>query len=198
MNHESFAVSSGGTPRWRATRSRFAAGWAWRAIAGSAVWSTCCCERRWPDGGWNCRPDLDSRHSSFHESLRHLGTRRVPPRDERRRRARAARRTGELLQASTFRSSRTGKVIDPVVAEHPLASLLALRLLPRLARDQDARPTRRPGVRGPGALRKKRRPDGTWRAGGGATGGAQRGNRRRGRDVGDPHDPDAHRPALLE
>ena len=69
---------------------------------------------QWPDGGWNCRSDLDARHSSFHESLAPIWGlfeyhRATGDADA----LTAAGRTGELLlEHRLFRSSRTGKVID--------------------------------------------------------------------------------------
>jgi len=124
---------------------------------------------QWPDGGWNCRSDLDARHSSFHESLapiwglveyhRETGDARVLA---------AARRTGELLlEHRLFRSSRTGKVIDPewLHIHWPhywhydfLQGLRAMAMLGWLddPRTADAKEQ----------LEKRRAADGTWRVSG--------------------------------
>ena len=69
---------------------------------------------QWPDGGWNCRSDLDARHSSFHESLAPIwGLVEYHRETGDRQSLAAARRTGKLLlEHRLFRSSRTGRVID--------------------------------------------------------------------------------------
>ena len=124
---------------------------------------------QWPDGGWNCRSDLDARHSSFHESLAPIWGLVEYHRATRDRGAlAAARRTGELLlEHRLFRSSRTGKVIDPEWLNihwphywhydffHGLRAIAMLGLL------KDDRVSEALEL-----LRKKRRPDGTWRASG--------------------------------
>jgi len=124
---------------------------------------------QWPDGGWNCRSDLDARHSSFHESLAPIWGLVEYHRATRDRGAlAAARRTGELLlEHRLFRSSRTGKVIDPEWLNihwphywhydffHGLRAIAMLGLL------KDDRVSEALEL-----VRKKRRPDGTWRASG--------------------------------
>jgi len=124
---------------------------------------------QWPDGGWNCRSDLDARHSSFHESLAPIWGLVEYHRATRDKEAlAAARRTGELLlEHRLFRSSRTGKVIDPEWQNihwphywhydffHGLRAIAMLGLLS----DQRAAEALE-------LLRQKERPDGTWRASG--------------------------------
>jgi hypothetical protein len=124
---------------------------------------------QWPDGGWNCRPDRDAHHSSFHESLapiwglveyhRSTGDSEALA---------AAHRAGELLlEHRLFRSSRTGHVIDPEWLHihwphywhydffHGLRAIAMLGWLDDVRAEDALR-----------LLRDQRRPDGTWRAGG--------------------------------
>ena len=124
---------------------------------------------QWPDGGWNCRSDLDARHSSFHESLAPIWGLVEYHRATRDRGAlAAAMRTGELLlEHRLFRSSRTGKVIDPEWLNihwphywhydyfNGLRTIAKLGLLAD-ARCDDPRQL----------LRSQRRQDGTWRSSG--------------------------------
>jgi hypothetical protein len=124
---------------------------------------------QWPDGGWNCRSDLDARHSSFHESLAPIWGLVEYHRETRDREAiAAARRAVELLlEHRLFRSSRTGKVIDPEWLNihwphywhydffHGLRAIAMLGLL-KDSRAEEALEL----------LRTKRRPDGAWRVGG--------------------------------
>ena len=95
---------------------------------------------QWPDGGWNCDQNAGANRSSFHESLAPIwGLTEFHRATGDTRAADAARRGVELLlEHHMFQSARTGEVILPESA-HPLAALLALRLLPRLARGRDGR-----------------------------------------------------------
>jgi hypothetical protein len=124
---------------------------------------------QWPDGGWNCRPDRDAHHSSFHESLApiwglveyHRATGDAAA-------LKAAQRSGELLlEHRLFRSSRTGQVIDPewMHIHWPhywhydfFQGLRAIAMLGRLEDPRAAEAVDR--------LRFLRRPDRTWRASG--------------------------------
>jgi hypothetical protein len=124
---------------------------------------------QWPDGGWNCDTRPEARRSSFHESLapiwglveyhRATGSETA---------LQAAERAAEvLLEHRLFRSRRTGKVI---VAEwlhvhwphywhyDYFHGLRAIGLVGRLS---DPRVEEALDL-----LRSRRRPDGTWRAGG--------------------------------
>ncbi len=79
-----------------------------RLLANSLV------EWQWPDGGWNCRKDLDAHHASFHESL--------PPlwglweyqaaTGDLAARAAAERGIELFLRHRLFRSDHTGAVIS--------------------------------------------------------------------------------------
>jgi hypothetical protein len=124
---------------------------------------------QWPDGGWNCRSDLDARHSSFHESLHPIWGlveyHRATGDSEA---LASANRAGELLlEHRLFRSSRTGALIDPewLNIHWPhywhydfFHGLRAVSMLGRLgdARAAEAREY----------LRSLLRPDGTWRVSG--------------------------------
>ena len=124
---------------------------------------------QWPDGGWNCRPDRDAHHSSFHETLAPIcGLAEYFGATGDTRALNAARRAGELLlEHRLFRSSRTGKVIDPEWLEihwphywhydffHGLRAIAMLGWL----HDERANDARQ-------LLIDRRRPDGTWRTGG--------------------------------
>jgi hypothetical protein len=124
---------------------------------------------QWPDGGWNCRPDRDAHHSSFHESLApiwglaeyHRATGHAAALN-------AAQRSGELLlEHRLFRSSRTARVIDPewLHVHWPhywhydfFHGLRAIAMLGRLDDPRTAEALDR--------LRFLKRPDGSWRASG--------------------------------
>jgi hypothetical protein len=124
---------------------------------------------QWPDGGWNCDRDPDAHRSSFHESLApiwglveyHRATGRADA-------LVAARRAGELLlDHGIFRSARTGRVIHSEWLHihwphywhydffHGLRAVALLGLIGD-RRAEDAMQL----------LLERRRPDGTWRAGG--------------------------------
>jgi hypothetical protein len=124
---------------------------------------------QWPDGGWNCRPDPHAHHSSFHETLapiwglveyhRETGDREALS---------AAQQAGELLlEHRLFRSSRTGKVIDPewLHIHWPhywhYDFFHGLRAVAMLARQNDRRAADAREL-----LADKRQRDGTWRADG--------------------------------
>jgi hypothetical protein len=124
---------------------------------------------QWPDGGWNCDRESAAHRSSFHESLAPIWGlveyhRATGSGDA----LRAARRAGELLlEHRLFRSARAGAVIHPEWLHihwphywhydffHGLRALGMLGVLDDRRAD-DARQL----------LLERRRPDGTWRAGG--------------------------------
>ena len=124
---------------------------------------------QWPDGGWNCRSDPDAHHSSFHESLAPIwGLFEYHRATGDTRALKAAQRTGELLlDHRLFRSSRTGRVIDPewLNIHWPhywhYDFFHGLRAIAMLGRLGDAR-----AAEALEHLRSLQRPDGTWRAGG--------------------------------
>ena len=120
---------------------------------------------QWPDGGWNCDPSEEARHSSFYESLatlwglteylRATGDEAVRP---------AVDRGAEFfLEHRLFRSCRGEHVIDarwtrlhyPVYWHYDI--LQALRLLDRADKLSDPRAREALDV-----LASKRAEDGTW------------------------------------
>jgi hypothetical protein len=123
---------------------------------------------QWPDGGWNCDQNRDAHRSSFHETLAPiwgLVEYHNTTRDDRA--LHAARRAGELLlEHRLFRSSK-GTVIHSEWEHihwphywhydffHGLRAVALLGMLTD-SRTDDAMEL----------LRRRRRPDGTWRAGG--------------------------------
>ena len=125
-------------------------------------------QSQWPDGGWNCDPGRNVRHSSFHESLATLwglieyerATHDGSVRD-------AADRAAEFfLRHRLFRSERTGGIGDPewVKLHYPpywhFDILQALLVLSR-GRKLDRRCDEALDL-----LESKRRPDGTWQPSG--------------------------------
>lgn len=71
-------------------------------------------DAQWPDGGWNCHPDPDAHHSSFHESITPLwGLAEYARATDDRAAAQAAGRAAELFFVHRlFRSDTTGEVIN--------------------------------------------------------------------------------------
>ena len=124
---------------------------------------------QWPDGGWNCDRNPQARRSSFHESLAPIWGlseyhRETKDPDARR----AALRAGELLlEHHLFQSATTGRVInDEWLHIHwphywHYDFFHGLRALAMLGIDND--PRDHDGIE---LLLKKRRADGSWRAGG--------------------------------
>lgn len=120
---------------------------------------------QWPDGGWNCDPSEDARHSSFYESLatlwglaeylRATGEGTVRP---------AVDRAAELfLKHRLFKSCRGEEVIDPrwTRLHYPVYwhydILQALRVLDRARKLSDPRAREALDL-----LASKRAEDGTW------------------------------------
>jgi hypothetical protein len=70
---------------------------------------------QWPDGGWNCDPDPDASHSSFHETFAPLwGLHEYARTSGDPEAAAAADRAAEFfLRHGLFRSESTGLVVDP-------------------------------------------------------------------------------------
>ena len=124
---------------------------------------------QWPDGGWNCDRNPTSHHSSFHESLAPIWGlveyhRATDDADA----LTAAQRSGELLlEHRLFRSSATGRVIDPewLHIHWPhywhYDYFQGLRALALLGRIDDPRCADALAL-----LQRHRHRDGTWRAGG--------------------------------
>jgi len=124
---------------------------------------------QWPDGGWNCRPDLDAHRSSFHETLAPIWGLAEYGRATRDTKALGAAQRGAelLLEHRIFHSLRTGDPIDQewMKIHWPhywhydfFHGLRAIAVLGRLddPRASDALDH----------LRSLRRPDGSWRANG--------------------------------
>jgi hypothetical protein len=126
---------------------------------------------QWPDGGWNCDKRPEANHSSFYESLApmwgliewHRATGHEAA-------LHAALRTAEMfLQHRLFRSTATGKVIDPewLKLHYPLYwhydILQALVILSRMptagSMMRDARVQEALDI-----VEAKRQPDGCWKA----------------------------------
>lgn len=120
---------------------------------------------QWPDGGWNCDVDASGGRSSFHESLpaaKGLHAYWSASGDPAARAA--AERTAELLLAHRlFKSSSTGRPIDPrwLKLRYPefwhYGILPALLLLSRMGLSGDPR-----AVEAGDVLRSKMLPDGRW------------------------------------
>jgi hypothetical protein len=124
---------------------------------------------QWPDGGWNCRQDLDAHRSSFHETLAPIwGLVEFQRATGDAESLAAARRAVELLlEHRLFRSIRTGRAISgewlhihwPHYWHYDFfqglraTAMLGLLGDPRAADALDH-------------LRSLRRCDGTWRASG--------------------------------
>lgn len=126
-------------------------------------------DAQWDDGGWNCDPDPDATHSSFHETFAPLwGVAEYARAAGDRNALEAAERGAEfLLRHGLFRSHRTGKVGDQawLRLRYPaywhydvLQGLLALARVGRLG---DPRADEALDV-----VRAKRGMDGWWRADG--------------------------------
>jgi hypothetical protein len=124
---------------------------------------------QWPDGGWNCDPEPDTAHSSFHESLATLwGLAEFANATGDGQAAAAADRAAELfLSHGVFRSHRTGEVAHPewVKLHHPpywhYDVLHSLLVLSRWGRVKDPRT-----IDALILLEGKRRDDGRWDADG--------------------------------
>jgi hypothetical protein len=71
---------------------------------------------QWPDGGWNCDPNPDARHSSFNESLATLwGLSQYQKETGDEQIARAVDRASELfLSHHLFKSHKSGKIVNPL------------------------------------------------------------------------------------
>ncbi|AOT04472.1 hypothetical protein [Arthrobacter sp. U41] len=120
---------------------------------------------QWPDGGWNCDVEASGRRSSFHETLpaaKGLHAYWMAGGDPAARAA--AERAAELLLAHRlFKSSSTGRPIDPrwLKLRYPefwhYGILPALLLLSRMGLTADPRAGEAAGL-----LRGKMLPDGRW------------------------------------
>lgn len=120
---------------------------------------------QWPDGGWNCDVDASGRRSSFHETLpaaNGLQEYWLVTGDQDAR-ASAERAAELLLQHRLYRSSSTGRPIDPrwLKLRYPAfwhyGILPALLLLSRMGLAGDPRAADAEDV-----LRAKMLPDGRW------------------------------------
>lgn len=120
---------------------------------------------QWPDGGWNCDVDASGRRSSFHETLpaaKGLHAYWTASGDPAAR-AGAARAAELLLEHRLFKSTSTGRPIDPrwVKLRYPefwhYGILPALLLTSRMGLAGDPRAQEAAGV-----LRGKMLPDGRW------------------------------------
>ena len=124
---------------------------------------------QWPDGGWNCDQNPEATHSSFHESLapiwglveyhRETGDQRAWD---------AAQSAGDLLlRHEVFKSTRTGKPINPewLHIHWPhywhYDFFHGLRALSMLGKAKDPR-----AAAAMEHLESLRQPDGSWRASG--------------------------------
>ena len=124
---------------------------------------------QWPDGGWNCDPDPDATHASFHESLATLwGLAEFANATGDDEATAAADRAAELLLSHrVFRSHRTREVGHPewVKLHYPpywhYDVLHALLVLSRWGKAGDSRTTDALEL-----LEEKRREDGRWDADG--------------------------------
>lgn len=126
---------------------------------------------QWPDGGWNCHPKPEARHSSFYESLAPLWGliefSRLNPGDPLAADCReaAGRAAGLFLRHRLFRRESTGSVIDKawLKLHYPLYwhydILQALLVLSRLGPLDDPRLQEALDL-----LESKRLPDGRWAA----------------------------------
>lgn len=124
-------------------------------------------EWQWPDGGWNCDPATDARHSSFYETLATLWGlneyfRATSDRDA----GVAVSRASEFfLKHRLFRSCTNGETINPewLKLHYPLYwhydILQALRVLGLADKLRDPRTTEALDV-----VESKRSKDGAWRA----------------------------------
>ena len=120
---------------------------------------------QWPDGGWNCDPSEDARHSSFYESLATLWGLNEYLRVTNDESVRSAvDRAAELfLRHRLFRSCHGEAVADPrwMKLHYPLYwhydILQALRVLDQAGKLRDPRTSDALDL-----LESKRAPDGTW------------------------------------
>ena len=120
---------------------------------------------QWPDGGWNCDPSEEARHSSFYESLATLwGLNEYLHATNDAVVQKAVDRAAELfLRHRLFRSCHGEKVVDtrwtrlhyPVYWHYDI--LQSLRVLDRVGKLGD--PRTRDAL---DLLESKRSPDGTW------------------------------------
>lgn len=120
---------------------------------------------QWPDGGWNCDVDASGRRSSFHETLpaaKGLHAYWTAMGDPMARRS-AVRAVELLLEHRLFKSSSTGRPVDPrwLKLRYPefwhYGVLPALLLLARMGLVNDSRAEDACDV-----LRAKMLPDGRW------------------------------------
>jgi hypothetical protein len=126
-------------------------------------------ELQWPDGGWNCDPRPDARHSSFHESIWPAwGLWEYAQETGDSLARQTAQRTADLvLSRRLLRSARTGDVIHPswVTLHYPpywhYDVLAGSLILARMGRLDD--PRCRDGL---DLLEDRRLSDGRWRPGG--------------------------------
>ena len=124
-------------------------------------------EWQWPDGGWNCDRRPEAHRSSFHESLPAVwGLHEYAVATGDPDAAEAARRGADLfLSHSLFRALKTGEPMDrewltlhwPPYWHYDV--LQALVVLGRMGLGGDGRT-----ADGLEALRRRRQPDGRWRA----------------------------------
>ena len=120
---------------------------------------------QWPDCGWNCDVDASGRRSSFHETLPAANGLQEywAASGDRAARVSAERAAELLLEHRLFRSSSTGRPIDPrwLKLRYPefwhYGILPALLLLRRMGLSGDARAEDAEDV-----LRAKMLPDGCW------------------------------------
>ncbi|MGA7922424.1 MAG: hypothetical protein WCA77_00390 [Thermoplasmata archaeon] len=122
---------------------------------------------QWPDGGWNCDPSEDARHSSFYESLATLWGLNEYLRASNDNAVHPAvdRAADFFLRHQMFRSCHGGEVIDsrwlrlhyPVYWHYDI--LQALRVLERAGRLDDPRTREALDL-----IESKRARDGTWHA----------------------------------
>ncbi len=125
-------------------------------------------EWQWPDGGWNCDPREEVKHSSFYESLATLwGLTEYHRARGDKDCSRAARRAAEFfLKHRLFRSCHTGKISNPewLKLHYPLYwhydILQALRILHLASKLKDPRFKEALDI-----IEAKRLKDGRWRPG---------------------------------
>jgi hypothetical protein len=126
-------------------------------------------EWQWPDGGWNCDRDPETRHSSFYETITPLrGLFHYYQATGDKTYLDAAEKAGELfLRHKLFRSERSGKVINqewlklhyPLYWHYDILHGLSVLMLVDMLGDKRCQEAL-------DIVEAKRRKDGTWHAGG--------------------------------
>ncbi len=155
--------SQEGNALWAACRLGMLAEAAAAGLAATLV------ARQWPDGGWNCDPRPEARHSSFHETLPPLRglAAWVAATGDPTARAAADRAADLLLRHGVVFSERTGSPIGRDLAELHWPPywhydlLAALRGLAEAGRIADPRAATALDL-----LAARRSPDGRWKADG--------------------------------